>query len=105
VISDNGGKEIWKEEKEEKDKTMTKDKIIRRLLIDVYDKYKDKKIKIKLNYKKFIKEYDILRIKYNEIMKTDEDKYKKDETILMKVNELAINRDLIKIIDNIRLVE
>jgi len=105
VICDNGGKEIWKEEKEEIDKTMTKEKIIKRLLIEVYDKFKDKKIKIKLNYKKFIKEYDILKIKYNEIIKNEDDRYKNDDSMIMKINEIAINRDLIKIIDNIRLVE
>jgi DNA polymerase elongation subunit (family B) len=105
VICDNGGKEIWKDEKEEIDKTMTKEKIIKRLLIEVYDKFKDKKIKIKLNYKKFIKEYDILKIKYNEIIKNEDDRYKNDDSMIMKINEIAINRDLIKIIDNIRLVE
>ena len=60
---------------------------------------------IKLNNKKFVKEYDILRVKYDEIMKLEEDKINRDDSMIMKVNELVIHRDLIKIIDNIRLIE
>jgi DNA polymerase elongation subunit (family B) len=105
VINDNEGKERWKEEKEEMDKTMTKEKIIKRLLIEINDKYKEQKMIIKLNNKKFVKEYDILRVKYDEIMKLEEDKINRDDSMIMKVNELVIHRDLIKIIDNIRLIE
>jgi hypothetical protein len=105
VINDNEGKERWKEDKEEMDKTMTKEKIIKRLLIEINDKYKEQKMIIKLNYKKFVKEYDILRVKYDEIMKLEEDKINRDDSMIMKVNELVIHRDLIKIIDNIRLIE
>ena len=103
IIRGSDGKERWSESGEEREK-MSKDIIIRRLLVNIGNKFEGVRIIIKINNKGFIKEYDKLRVKYMEMMGYDENKRGEDGMIMI-LNELAINRDMIKIMDNIRLIE
>ena len=103
IIRGSDGSEKWSEMGEEREK-MGKDVIIRRILLDIGNKFEGIRMIIKINNKGFIKEYNKLRVKYMEIMGYDENKRGEDGMIMM-INELAVNRDMIKIVNNIRLIE
>jgi len=97
-------KTIYSDEKENNDKTMTKDKIIKQILNDLYERFKTNIIKIKINCKPFIKEYKTIITKYNEISSM-KDINKNDVGIRNTINLLTKNQDLIKIKDSIIFIE
>lgn len=86
------------------DEKITKDKILKNLLIELYEKYKDNILKIKLNYKQFIKNYNVIIAKYNELSSL-KDINKTDISFTKKYNEIINNEEFIKIKDNIILIE
>jgi len=104
-INDTTGKILYKNEGENNDKLMTKDKIIRKLLKEIYDKYKNRVIKIKLNNKQFIKDYKILIANYNEINNIEHLKNNNDSNKNKIINDIINKKDLIEIKDNIILIE
>jgi DNA polymerase elongation subunit (family B) len=95
---------IYSEEKENSEETMTKDKILRMILIDVYNKHKTNIIKMKINCKPFIKDYRILLAKYNELTAM-KDINKNDVGIRTTINLITKNKDLIEIKDNIIIID
>ena len=97
-------KMIYNEEKTITDDKINKEKILKKLLIEIYNKYVGNIIKIKINYKQFIKEYKTIIAKYNELIKMKEIN-KNDIGIITNHNLIANNEDLIKIKDNIILEE
>jgi DNA polymerase delta subunit 1 len=87
------------------DKKITKDKVLKKLLLDIYEKFKDNNIiKLKINYKGFIKNYNTIIAKYNELSKKQEIN-KTDISILKNYSEIANNEEFIKIKNNIILLE
>ena len=121
VIIKKDSKVIYTDEKEfikeeatiDKDKKkkkpteeLTKDKIIRKVLSEIYEKHKENVIKLTLNYKGFIKYYSEIKSKYNEFIAMGEvDPANNDISITKLQKEMFINEDMIKIKDNIVLVE
>jgi len=87
---------------------ITKDKILKEVLVDIYNKYNSNNenniIKIKLNYKGFIKDYKTIIAKYEELQKKKEIN-KTDTSILKSFTEINKNEEFIKIKNNIILVE
>jgi hypothetical protein len=79
----------------------TKEKILKQLLSNIYDKYPNKMIELKLNYKSFIKDYNYFKTRYNNLIEA------KDIGIsqVKEQNELINNPIFIKIKDNIILIE
>jgi len=79
----------------------TKEKILKQLLSNIYDKYPSKIIELKLNYKSFIKDYNYFKTRYNNLIEA------KDIGIsqVKEQNELINNPIFIKIKDNIILIE
>jgi len=73
-------------------------------LTEIYQKYRTNIIKIKVNYKQFIKDYNTIIALYNEITNLKEIN-KTDVGVAMNMNKIANNKDLINIKDNIILVE
>jgi hypothetical protein len=105
-ICDKDNKVIYKDEGENEIKDITKEKMIRKILSEIYEKYSNRVIKIKLNNKQFIKDYKILIAKYDDIVKTSGDiRNNKDASKNKIINEIINKNDLIKIKDNIVLIE
>ena len=79
----------------------TKEKILKQILSNIYDKYPSKIIELKLNYKSFIKDYNYFKTRYNNLIEA------KDIGIsqVKEQNELINNPIFIKIKDNIILIE
>jgi DNA polymerase delta subunit 1 len=106
VIKDKNGKDIYKDEGEAKE--ITKDKLITNKLGEIYKKLTDNqgKISIKINYKKFIKDYKVLIAKYKLLEKMGEKKINKADIATVKLtNEVMSNMDLLKVKDKIILIE
>lgn len=95
-------KVIYKDDKTVIDNN--KDSILRNVLTEIYEKYKTNIIKIKVNYKQFIKDYNTIIALYNEITNLKEIN-KTDVGVAANMNKIANNKDLINIKDNIILVE
>ena len=101
-ISNEGKKiEDINEEIETKD---GKDIIIKKILIQLSDKYKENKLIIKLNYKAFIKNYNLFLGKVKEL--EDITEINKNDISQIKIqNEVIKNKEFLKIKDNITLIE
>ena len=82
----------------------TKEKILKKLLVEIYDKYSGNKIEIKINYKAFIKEYNLFKAKYQQLSEMTST-IANDIGKIKLQNELIINQEFIKIKDNIILIE
>jgi DNA polymerase delta subunit 1 len=83
----------------------TKDKMTRKVLMEVYKKYESNVIKLKINYKQFIKDYNSLIASFNQMTAMNDVKTKNDVSISTNLNKFANFKDLIEIKDNVILVE
>ena len=101
---------IYNEENKDGIKTITKDKILDDLLIKLYDKYKKEnpefKLDIKINYKDYIKKFNLLINKYNDYVKKAKDynPLLNDIGIVKMQKEISENRHILQIKDNITLI-
>ena len=97
---------IWLYSKEEPN-NISKHDLIKRILLKMVENNSKSIIRIKINYKKFVKDYLLLLIKYKTFIddkKIDILKYISENNDVGKLkdfNDLIINKDLIKIKDNI----
>jgi DNA polymerase elongation subunit (family B) len=105
-----GGKNIYIEENKDGIKTMTKDKILNDLLIKLYKKFKSEnaefKLDIKINYKDYVKKFNLLLNKYKNYVEKakDYDPLTNDIGIIKLHKELSENADILEIKDNINLI-
>ena len=105
IVIKKDDKIIYKDEKDGI-KSTTKDKVVKELLVDIYNKHKDNVIKITLNYKAFIKYYTSIKSKYAEFISLGEIDPKNNDISITKLQkEIILNEDMIKIKDNIILIE
>jgi hypothetical protein len=104
------GKNIYTEENKDGIKTMTKDKILNDLLIKLYKKFKSEnaefKLDIKINYKDYVKKFNLLLNKYKNYLEKakDYDPLTNDIGIIKLHKELSENADILEIKDNINLI-
>jgi DNA polymerase elongation subunit (family B) len=104
------GKNIYTEENKDGIKTMTKDKILNDLLIKLYKKFKSEnaefKLDIKINYKDYVKKFNLLLNKYKNYVEKakDYDPLTNDIGIIKLHKELSENADILEIKDNINLI-
>ena len=104
------GKNIYTEENKEGIKEITKDKLLDDLLIKLYKKFKAEnpefKLDIKINYKDYVKKFNLLLNKYiNYIEKAkDYDPLTNDIGIIKTHKELSNNAHILEIKDNINLI-
>ena len=101
VIKDKKGKIIYKDEGNTKE--MTKDKIIVDKLTEIYNKVNGT-IKIKLNNKKFIKDYKLLIAKFKYVDKLT-NVNKTDLGVAKMISEITSNKHLLELKNKIILVE
>jgi DNA polymerase elongation subunit (family B) len=101
---------IYSEENKEGIKSITKDKILDDLLIKLYKKFKKEnaefKLDIKINYKDYIKKFNILLNKYNDYSKKakEYDRLTNDIGLIKTHKELSDNAHILEIKDNINLI-
>ena len=106
----SGSSIIYNEENKDGIKTMTKEKILDDLLIKLYKKFKkdnpEFKLDIKINYKDYIKKFNLLLNKYiNYISKAKDYNPLLNDIGLFKIQkELSDNADILEIKDNINLI-
>ncbi len=81
--------------------TESKDIILKKLLSDIYDKYPNKIIELKLNYKAFIKDYSYFKTRYNNLITSTS----LDLGQIKEQNDIINNKIFTKIKDNIILIE
>jgi hypothetical protein len=79
----------------------TKEKVLKKLLSDIYDKYPTKIIEIKLNYKAFIKDYNYFKARFNNLAESTN----LGLSEVTEQNKIIKNDVFIKIKDNIILKE
>jgi methionyl-tRNA formyltransferase len=101
IIKDKNKKVVYKDEGEMKEGT--KENIIENKLKEIYKKI-DKKMRIKLNNKKFIKEYKLLIAKYRHLENLG-NVNRTDVGIAKMIGEITNNKDLIEIKNRIILEE
>ena len=101
IIKDKNGKNIYKDEGNTKE--MSKDKLIINKLTEVYNKINGI-MKIKLNNKKFIKDYKLLIAKFKYIDKLTNIN-KTDVGIAKMISEITSNKHLLELKNKIILVE
>ncbi len=101
VIKDKKGKIIYKDEGNTNE--ITKDKLIIIKLKEIYNKVNGI-MKIKLNNKKFIKDYKLLLAKFKYVDKLDNIS-KTDVGIVKMISEISSNRELLELKDKIILDE
>ena len=101
IIKDKKGKIIYKDEGNTKE--MTKDKIIVDKLTEIYNKVNGT-IKIKLNNKKFIKDYKLLIAKFKYVDKLT-NVNKTDLGVAKMISEITSNKHLLELKNKIILVE
>jgi hypothetical protein len=101
VIKDKKGKVIYKDEGITKD--MSKDKLIINKLTEIYNKVNGI-MKIKLNNKKFIKDYKLLIAKFKYVDKLSNIN-KTDVGIAKMISEITSNKGLLELKNKIILVE
>ena len=105
-----GGKIIYSEENKEGIKSITKDKILDDLLIKLYKKFKKEnaefKLDIKINYKDYIKKFNILLNIFNDysIKAKEYDRLTNDIGLIKTHKELSDNAYILEIKDNINLI-
>jgi DNA polymerase elongation subunit (family B) len=105
-----GSKIIYNEENKDGIKTIAKDKILNDLLIKLYKKYKvenpEFKLDIKINYKDYIKKFNLLLNKYNDyvVKAKDYNPLSNDISIVKIHKELSDNADILEIKDNINII-
>ena len=106
-IVDEKNKVIYNKEDKEGVKSITKDKLLNDLLLNIYKEFKKSKITIKINYKEYVKKFNDLIYKYDEYKKKFENYDKKTNDIqLVKIHkEINENMDILKIKDNIKIIE
>jgi DNA polymerase elongation subunit (family B) len=97
VIKDKSGKVIYKDDGNTKD--LNKEKIILSKLKEIYNKMNGT-TKIKINYKKFVKDYKLLIAKYKYINKQEKIN-KTDVGIAKIIGELMSNKELLELKDKI----
>jgi|688.fasta_scaffold58081_2 DNA polymerase elongation subunit (family B) len=106
----SGSSIIYKEENKDGIKTITKEKILDDLLIKLYKKFKkdnpEFKLDIKINYKDYIKKFNLLLNKYiNYVSKAKDYNPLLNDIGLFKIQkELSDNSDILEIKDNINLI-
>jgi DNA polymerase elongation subunit (family B) len=106
----SGSAIIYNEENKDGIKTITKDKILDDLLIKIYKKYKTEnpefKLNIKINYKDYIKKFNLLLNKYNDYIEKAKDynPLLNDISIVKMQKEISDNRFILEIKDNITLI-
>ena len=101
MIKDKMGKIIYKDEGNTKD--LTKDKLIILKLKEIYMKVNGI-MKIKLNYKKFIKDYKLIIAKFKYVDKLTNIN-RTDVGIAKMISEITSNQDIIELKNKIILVE
>ena len=106
----SGSSIIYNEENKDGIKTITKEKILDDLLIKLYKKFKkdnpEFKLDIKINYKDYIKKFNLLLNKYiNYVSKAKDYNPLLNDIGLFKIQkELSDNADILEIKDNINLI-
>jgi len=83
----------------------TKEKMLKQLLSDIYDKYPDKIFEFKVNFKAFIKDYNYFKVRYNNLSQQVATSAKLSISEIKEQNSLINNIIFIKIKNNINLVE
>ena len=96
-------KEIFEDEKPIEGNT--KEKMLKQLLSDIYDKYPNKTFEFKVNFKSFIKDYNYFKVRYNNLSQQTATQAKLSISEIKEQNSLLNNIKFIKIKDNINLVE
>ena len=102
---------IYNEDNKEGIKGITKDILLDELLIKIYKKLKEDdenfKLTIKINYKEYVKKFNILLSKYTDYMKRTE-KYdpKSNDIGMVKLHkEFTDKIDILELKDNIKLID
>jgi DNA polymerase elongation subunit (family B) len=110
-VNNNSKKIIYKDENNDGIKSITKDKLLNELIIKMYKKLKSEdenfRLNLRINYKDYIKKYNMLISKLNDYIKRTE-KYdpKTNDIEMVKIHkELNENIDILEIKDNITLIE
>jgi len=106
IMKDN--KNLYSKENKEGVKDITKDKLLDDLLLETYKKFKDVdiKIEIKINYKDYVKKFNLLVSKYDEFKKRAEafDRKSNDIGLIKLQKELQNNLYILEISDKITLI-
>jgi hypothetical protein len=102
IIKNKEGNVVYKDDGNTKD--LSKEKIILERLKEVYKNVKGI-IKIKLNYKKFIKDYKFIIAKFKHVDKLGDKVNKTDVGIAKMISEITSNRELLELKDRIILEE
>jgi hypothetical protein len=106
IIKD--GKNLYSNENKEGIKDITKEKLIDNLLLETYKKFKDVdiKIEIKINFKDYVKKFNLLVSKYDEFKKRAEvfDSKSNDIGLIKLQKELHNNLYILEISDKITLI-
>ena len=106
-IVDEKNKVIYNKEDKEGVKSITKDKLLNDLLLNIYKEFKNSKITIKINYKDYVKKINSLIYKYEQYKNKIGNYDKKTNDIeLVKIHkELSDNIEILEIKDNIKIIE
>jgi hypothetical protein len=106
IIKD--GKNLYSNENKEGIKEITKDKLLDDLLLETYKKFKDVdiKIEIKINFKDYVKKFNLLVSKYDEFKKRAAafDSKSNDIGLIKLQKELQNNLYILEISDKITLI-
>jgi hypothetical protein len=99
-------KNIYSKENKEGIKDITKDKLLDNLLLEIYKKFTDIKIEIKINYKEYVKNFNMLISKYNEFKRRAAtfDSKNNDIGLIKLQKELQNNLYILEISDRIALI-
>lgn len=97
------GKELIEDEKPIEGNN--KEKMLKQLLSDIYDKYPDKIFEFKVNFKAFIKDYNYFKVRYNNLSQQVATSAKLSMSEIKEQNSLINDIIFIKIKNNINLVE
>jgi len=102
IIKNKEGKVVYKDDGNTKE--LSKEKVILDRLKEVYKNVKGI-MKIKLNYKKFIKDYKLIIAKFKHVDKLGDKVNKTDVGIAKMISEITSNRELLELKDRIILEE
>ena len=104
-------KVIYTEDNKDIIKSITKDKLLNELLIKLHKKFKSEdvefKLNLKINYKDYVKKFNIMISKFNNYIKKAESYDPKTNDIeMVKLHkEFSINIEILEIKNNITLIE